>query len=95
MIALIGNALALASETADYPAFRAAYHQRFRRAIACDSRETVPATLALLQLAAGDPYRTLCYAANFGRAWVGLVGLLVVTRSALDIVLIQRLLENP
>jgi len=34
-------------------------------------------------------------AANFGRAWVGLVGLLVVTRSALDIVLIQRLLENP
>ena len=67
MIALIGQALALARETADYAAFRAAYHQRFRRAIACDSRETVPATLALLRLAAGDPYRTLCYAANFGR----------------------------
>ncbi len=67
MIALIGQALALAGETADYTAFRAAYHQRFRRAIACDSRETVPATLALLRLAAGDPYRTLCYAANFGR----------------------------
>jgi polysaccharide export outer membrane protein len=33
--------------------------------------------------------------ANFGRAWVGLVGLLVVTRSALDIVLIKEILENP
>ena len=34
-------------------------------------------------------------AANFGRAWVGLVGLLVVTRSALDIVLIKEILDNP
>ena len=67
MIGLIGEALALAGQAADYAAFRTAYHGRFRRAIACDSRETVPATLALLWLAQGDPHRTLCYAANFGR----------------------------
>ena len=67
MIALIGQALALAREAKDYAAFRAAYHGRFRRAIACDSRETVPATLALVWLARGDPHRTMCYAANFGR----------------------------
>jgi ADP-ribosylglycohydrolase len=67
MIALIREALALARKSADYAAFRTTYHQCFRRPIACDSRETVPATLALLQLAAGDPYRTLCFAANFGR----------------------------
>src|SRR5258705_177816 len=67
MIALIGQALALAQDAADYVAFRATYHDRFRRAIACDSRETVPATLALVRLANGDPRRTLCYAANFGR----------------------------
>jgi ADP-ribosylglycohydrolase len=67
MIGLIGRALTLARETADYAAFRTAYHDGFRRAIACDSRETVPATMALLWLAQGDPHRTLCYAANFGR----------------------------
>ena len=47
--------------------FRARYHAQFRRAIACDSRETVPATLALVRLARGEPALTLCYAANFGR----------------------------
>jgi len=66
MIALIGQALALAQDAADYVAFRATYHDRFRRAIACDSRETVPATLALVRLANGDPRRTLCYAAISG-----------------------------
>ena len=67
MIELIGQALALARHAPDYAAFRAAYHGRFRRAIACDSRETIPATLALVWLARADPRRTLCYAANFGR----------------------------
>ena len=67
MIGLIGEALALAGEAADYATFRAAYHARFRRAIACDSRETVPATFALVRLGQGDPRRTLCHAANFGR----------------------------
>jgi ADP-ribosylglycohydrolase len=67
MIELIGAALALADEAGEYRAFRERYHARFRRAIACDARETIPATFALLRLAAGDPVRAVRYAANFGR----------------------------
>jgi ADP-ribosylglycohydrolase len=67
MIELINAALTLAREAGDYAAFRMRYHAQFRRAIACDSRETIPATLALVQLAAGNLPQTLCYAANFGR----------------------------
>jgi ADP-ribosylglycohydrolase len=67
MIELIRAALALAEETGDYASFRTRYHAKFRRSIACDSRETIPATIALVRLAGGDPRRTVCYAANFGR----------------------------
>src|SRR5262249_59386733 len=34
---------------------------------ASDSRETVPATLALFRLAGGDPEQVIRYGANFGR----------------------------
>ncbi len=64
---LIEQALELARTANDYQGFRAAYHQRFRRAIACDSRETVPATLAICRLAGGDPWKAVTYGANFGR----------------------------
>ena len=64
---LIEAALTLARETKDYRAFRSAYHGEFRRRIACDSRETVPATLALCWLASGDPTLAITYGANFGR----------------------------
>lgn len=64
---LISSALDLARDTAEYHAFRASYHREFRRAIACDSRETVPATFALCWLARGDPHRAIVYGANFGR----------------------------
>ena len=64
---LIEQALELARTANDYQSFRAGYHQRFRRAIACDSRETVPATLAICRLAAGDPWKAVTYGANFGR----------------------------
>jgi len=67
MVELIDAALALAGEAGDYAAFQRRYHAKFRRPIACDSRETVPATIALVRLAGGDLPRTLCYAANFGR----------------------------
>jgi ADP-ribosylglycohydrolase len=67
MIELIGEALALAAETGDFKVFRARYHAAFRRSIACDARETLPATFALLKLAQGNPVRTIRYAANFGR----------------------------
>ncbi|MCC6175336.1 MAG: ADP-ribosylglycohydrolase family protein [Chloroflexi bacterium] len=64
---LIEDALALARSTGDYKTFRAAYHARFQQYIACDSRETIPATLALCLLANGDPTQVIIYGANFGR----------------------------
>ena len=67
MRGLILDALALARETGEYRAFRAAYHQRFRQTIACDSRETIPATIALCLLAGGDPVKAVEMGANFGR----------------------------
>jgi ADP-ribosylglycohydrolase len=67
MRGLILDALTLARETGEYRAFRAAYHQRFRQTIACDSRETIPATIALCLLADGDPKTVVEMGANFGR----------------------------
>ncbi|HEY0802322.1 MAG TPA: ADP-ribosylglycohydrolase family protein [Steroidobacteraceae bacterium] len=67
MLSLIAAALELASEAADYRAFRERYHDRFRRQIACDSRETVPAALAIVRLARGDPRLAASLGANFGR----------------------------
>lgn len=67
MAGLIDAALGLARETGELKAFREAYHARFRQVIACDSRETVPATLALCLLAGGDPWVAVTYGANFGR----------------------------
>ncbi|MGE0212922.1 MAG: ADP-ribosylglycohydrolase family protein [Parvibaculaceae bacterium] len=67
MSGLISNALALASSSDDYKAFRSAYHQRFRRPIFCDCRETVPAAFGIVQLAKGDPWQAVMLGANFGR----------------------------
>ena len=67
MADLIRNALELAEEAGEYEAFRSAYHGSFRQAIACDSRETVPAALALVKLAGGDIVKAVTYGANFGR----------------------------
>lgn len=66
----IAMALDLARETADYKAFREAVYARgdeFFCRITCDSRETVPLTLALFLLAEGDVERAVTYSANFGR----------------------------
>ena len=59
--------LGMAREKGDYKAFREAYYATRLRDIISDSRETVPASLALLYLAEGDPRRAIEYAANFGR----------------------------
>ena len=67
MLGLIGSALDIARTTADYKKFRQKYHETFRKAIACDSRETVPATLAIVWLAKGDPKQAAIFGANFGR----------------------------
>lgn len=66
----IDAALALARETGEYKAFREAVYAQEERLfcrITCDSRETVPLTLALLLLADCDVERTITYSANLGR----------------------------
>ena len=70
MLARIDRALALARETADYQAFREAAYADAGRIfcrITCDSRETIPITLALFYLSTGDVEKSVAYAANFGR----------------------------
>jgi ADP-ribosylglycohydrolase len=67
LLSLISDALALAHSSKDFKGFRAAYHERFRRPIFCDSRETVPAAMAIVRLADGDPWQAAVYGANFGR----------------------------
>jgi ADP-ribosylglycohydrolase len=70
MLDLIGEALAIAEESIDFAAFRAtiyAHEDRFLRRIICDSRETIPITLALFYLAEGDVEKMVTYGANFGR----------------------------
>lgn len=64
---LIEEAVEMAGKTGDYNEFRAAYHQRYRKSIACDTRETIPAVFALFLLAEGDPATAIAYGANFGR----------------------------
>lgn len=63
----IRGGLALARETGDYEAFRAAYYETRLQDIISDSRETVPCALSLFLLADGEPRRAIAYAANFGR----------------------------
>jgi ADP-ribosylglycohydrolase len=63
----IEDAIALAGESREYRQFRERYLSRFRRRIACDARETVPAAFALATLAEGDLRRGVELAANFGR----------------------------
>jgi ADP-ribosylglycohydrolase len=67
MRTLITDALALARSSQNYKEFRTVYQQGFRRAIDCDSRETVPAVLAIVWLAGGDPWQAAMFGANFGR----------------------------
>lgn len=70
MLSLITKALAIANQATNYEDFRRiiyADEARFFRRIMCDSRETIPITLALFRLADGDVEKTVTYAANFGR----------------------------
>ena len=67
MVSLIVAAQDLAQAAGDYGTFREGYHRKFRQPIACDSRETVPAALAIVRLAKGDPGQAAIFGANFGR----------------------------
>jgi ADP-ribosylglycohydrolase len=66
----VSRALDLARASGDYHAFRHAVYARqdtFFCRITCDSRETIPLTLALFLLGDGDVERCVTYAANLGR----------------------------
>ena len=70
MLDCIEAALDLARRERDYTAFRAATYAdptKYFRSIQCDSRETVPLTLALFLLANGSVAEAVIYSANFGR----------------------------
>ena len=70
MIERIDAALELAQQGGGYKAFRQAVYAdpgRFFCRIICDSRETVPLTLALFYLADGEVEKGVCYGANLGR----------------------------
>jgi ADP-ribosylglycohydrolase len=67
MIDLIHAALEMARQAGDYRIFRQQYYASRLRNIISDSRETVPAALALFSLAATEPARAIVYAVNFGR----------------------------
>jgi ADP-ribosylglycohydrolase len=92
MLDRIEAMLDLARQCADYGSFRKALYKGrkgFFCRIICDSRETIPLTLALLYLGSGDVERCVIYAANLGRdadtiasmcgaiagAWCGLKGI--------------------
>jgi ADP-ribosylglycohydrolase len=70
MIERINRLQDVAVASHDYKSFRrTVYEQReiHFEAISCDSRETVPLTLALLRVADADVEQTILYSANFGR----------------------------
>jgi len=67
MIGMIRRAIGWAKQAGEYAAFRDLHYQHALRPVQCDSRETVPAALALFWLAGGDATKTIETAANFGR----------------------------
>jgi ADP-ribosylglycohydrolase len=67
MIEKIEEVLQLARRLGDYKAFREAYYEKYLQHVICDSRETIPATLAIFYLSEGDPVRSIINASNFGR----------------------------
>lgn len=63
----ISETLDYARTCGDYEKFRCWFYENKLRTVTCDSRETVPAALALCFLAGGDPEKSILYAVNFGR----------------------------
>ena len=57
----IADALDLAAEAGSYERFRENYYAKFQRSVLADSMETIPATLAILTLAGGDPERSITW----------------------------------
>ena len=66
----ISHALDIAQKQGEYKAFRNAIYEKredFFCDIMCDSRETIPITVALFSLSEGDVAKSVEYSANFGR----------------------------
>ncbi|MEN6479334.1 MAG: ADP-ribosylglycohydrolase family protein [Anaerolineales bacterium] len=66
----IERVLQVARDTGEYGPFRETIYRhrdRYFYPLICDSRETIPLSLALLYLAEGDMERSVIYGANFGR----------------------------
>ena len=67
MIELINQSLDVAKKTNDYREYRNWFYENCLRKIICDSRETIPASMAIFYLADGDVEKAAIYSANFGR----------------------------
>lgn len=67
MIDQIHTVMDLARRSAGYEHFREQFYEQNLCDVICDSRETIPATLAIFYLSDGDPERCIVNAANFGR----------------------------
>ena len=67
LIDLIDAAISMADKCGNYEDFREEYYNTSLRDVICDSRETIPATLAIVFLSQGDPKQAITWAANFGR----------------------------
>lgn len=67
LIDLIEESIAKVASGMDYKQYRAWYYENRLRKLMCDSRETLPATIAIFILAQGDMEKAAVYSANFGR----------------------------
>jgi ADP-ribosylglycohydrolase len=70
ILGLIKGVLDLARSTGDFKTFREEMYEnkgKYFRPITCDSRETIPLTIALFYLADGDFEKSIIYGSNFGR----------------------------
>lgn len=63
----IEEVIGYARSCQDYRIFREWFYTNKLRTVTCDSRETVPAALALFYLAGGEPEKSISYAVHFGR----------------------------
>ena len=66
----IAEVLDIATKQGDYKGFRESMYEakdKFFCKIGCDSRETIPITIALFSLSGGDVEKSVQYSANFGR----------------------------
>jgi ADP-ribosylglycohydrolase len=67
LVKIVEDSVSLAKKTGSYEAFRSRYYESYLRSVVCDSRETVPAVMAIISLSGGEPRQSILWAANFGR----------------------------